>query len=210
MLISVNEKKHYLDVPLPLTTPTGKVRVKRRNIFYEYSLPHSTKRDKFTTKNYIEWQIGYDLPANSGNVQQKTTLPQIGFVSNKKVPKVFYELSEYVYYFVRWNMITATDIVREISILNRYQSHQLLDKNEKCQINRSHPVEEDINRIRFLSMAIRYPQLVYRIDKYEIIAEVTIKGEATGSWCSTNAIFLYPDTRSAIGARIDAPYWTMC
>ncbi len=175
MLITVNEKKRRLDVPLPLTTPKGKVRVKRRNIFHEYGLPHSTKRNNFAANNYIEWQIGYDLLSSRDDLREKTTLPEIQFLSDKGKEKTFYELSEYLYYFSRWRMITKSDIRRELTILDGYKPFQLLDKHERCQISRSHPVQENINGMEFLSMAIKYPQLVYQVNQYEVIAEVTVR-----------------------------------
>jgi len=175
MSIIVNDLDHYLDILLPLTTPTGKVRVKHRSVFHQYGTPHSTRKKILTLANYIEWQIGYDLPFDTPNLRSKTTLPDIGFKSGNNKDKVFYELSEYLYYFSIWSIIGKEEILNEMKILDSYSTEDLLDRNEKCQIVRSHPVEEDINDLKFLSMAIKYPQLVYQFGDYEILAEVTIR-----------------------------------
>ncbi len=45
-------------VNLPLTKPTGKIRVKRRSVFSEYGLPVRPRQDSLTQTNYVEWQIG--------------------------------------------------------------------------------------------------------------------------------------------------------
>lgn len=46
-------------IELPLTTPTGKARVKRRS--KNFGIPISTKKENLTDKEYIEWQISYFL-----------------------------------------------------------------------------------------------------------------------------------------------------
>lgn len=51
-------------VEIPLTTQSGKTRVKTRNSFYEYGLPTATRQIPFSQKHYIEWQIGYDVDKN--------------------------------------------------------------------------------------------------------------------------------------------------
>ena len=53
------DKKILVDIPL--TTPTGKTRIKSRSMFYEYGKPHATRSVPLTQNNYVEWQIGYDL-----------------------------------------------------------------------------------------------------------------------------------------------------
>lgn len=42
-------------VEIPLTTQSGKTRVKTRNSFYEYGLPTATRQIPFSQKHYIEW-----------------------------------------------------------------------------------------------------------------------------------------------------------
>ncbi len=48
-----------LIIELPLTNPTGKIRVKRRSETSNYGLPIATRTEKFTENDYVEWQISY-------------------------------------------------------------------------------------------------------------------------------------------------------
>lgn len=56
-----------LKVKLPMTQPTGKIRIKRRSFFSEYGMPVASRSECLDLKCYIEWQIGYDLLATSAN-----------------------------------------------------------------------------------------------------------------------------------------------
>jgi len=44
-----------LIIELPLTNPTGKIRVKRRGKGSNYGLPVATKSESFTKDDYVEW-----------------------------------------------------------------------------------------------------------------------------------------------------------
>ena len=54
-------KDNKIRIEIPLTTQSGKIRVKKRNSFYEYGIPTATRQIPFSQKHYIEWQIGYDV-----------------------------------------------------------------------------------------------------------------------------------------------------
>ena len=82
---------------LPLTQPTGKVRVKERNSFYEYGNPVAVRQTPISLRHYVEWQIGYDLLFNNEN-KNKTTLANMIFTNYKDEKKLPYELSEIIYY----------------------------------------------------------------------------------------------------------------
>ncbi len=64
-----------LKVKLPMTQPTGKIRIKRRSFFSEYGMPVASRSECLDLKCYIEWQIGYDLLATSAN-SKNTSLPR--------------------------------------------------------------------------------------------------------------------------------------
>lgn len=63
--------KNPLSISLPLTAPTGKIRVKQRDTFSEYGQPVAVKTTKMQNSNYVEWQIGYDLLANEDLTKEK-------------------------------------------------------------------------------------------------------------------------------------------
>ena len=69
-------------VSLPLTKPTGKIRIKRRSVFHEYGLPVRPRQDALTQANDVEWQIGYDLLPEESN-RSKTSLGTRTFTNYK-------------------------------------------------------------------------------------------------------------------------------
>ena len=86
-------------VEIPLTTQSGKTRVKTRNSFYEYGLPTATRQIPFSQKHYIEWQIGYDMDKSDKEKLALSTLQPTEFQGANGKIKALYELSEYLYYF---------------------------------------------------------------------------------------------------------------
>lgn len=165
------ENKRIL-VDIPLATPTGKIRIKSRNMFYEYGNPHATRSIPLGQNNYVEWQIGYDLEDKKKNL---STLPDIMFVAYNGKKKVLYELSEYLYYFYSWQMISSSELNQTIEFLSKLEEVNLLSNHPDCEISRTHPVEKLINNTTFFGMTLKYPQLVHKFGIYEIIAEITIR-----------------------------------
>ena len=165
------ENKRIL-VDIPLTTPTRKIRIKSRNMFYEYGEPHAAGSVPMVQSNYVEWQIGYDVEAKD---KDKSSLPHISFIAYNGKKKVLYELSEYLYYFYSWDMITSSKLQRTLEFLSELEEGDLLSNHPDCQITRTHPIEKQINRTKFFGMTLNYPQLIYKFGKYEIIAEITIR-----------------------------------
>ena len=165
------ENKKVL-VDIPLTSPTGKIRIKLRSMFHEYGKPHATRSVPLTQNNYIEWQIGYDLEYAK---RSNSSLPHISFIAYNGKKKVLYELSEYLYYFHSWDMIASSELQGTVEFLSNLEEKNLISNHPDCQITRTHPIEKQINNTTFLGMTLKYPQLVYKFGKYEIIAEITIK-----------------------------------
>lgn len=165
------ENKKIL-VDIPLTTPTGKIRIKSRSMFYEYGTPHATRREPFNQNNYVEWQIGYDLEDKQ---KHKSSLPHISFIAYNRTKKVLYELSEYLYYLYSWGMITSSELKGTVEFLSNLEEKNLISNHPDCQITRTHPIEKQINNTTFFEMTLKYPQLIYKFGEYEIIAEITIR-----------------------------------
>lgn len=165
------ENKKIL-VDIPLTTHTGKIRIKSRSMFYEYGTPHATRSVPLTQNNYIEWQISYDLEYAK---RSNSSLPHISFTADNGKKKVLYELSEYLYYFHSWDMIASSELKGTVEFLSNLEEKNLISNHPDCQITRTHPIEKQINNTTFLEMTLKYPQLVYEFGKYEIIAEITIR-----------------------------------
>ncbi|MCY3739402.1 MAG: R.Pab1 family restriction endonuclease [Candidatus Poribacteria bacterium] len=162
-------KKILADIPL--TRHSGKIRIKSRSMFYEYGIPHATRSVPFTQNNYVEWQIGYDLEYKE---RDGSSLPHISFIAYNGKKKVLYELSEYLYYFYFWGVITSSKLKETLEFLSNLEEENLISNHPDCQITRTHPIEKQINNTTFFEMTLKYPQLVYKFGTYEIIAEITI------------------------------------
>ncbi len=159
-------------VNLPLTKPTGKIRIKRRSFFAEYGEPVAPRQVALSQSNYVEWQIGYDLLATAENVG-KTSLKDKLFKNYKQERKYAYELSEIVYYAQQHGLINMDDIrlcynqIKEILPTSTFEDTAL--------ISRTNPRERIINGLSFYEMSVSYPLFVHRFGKYEIFAEIMIR-----------------------------------
>lgn len=157
---------------LSIASPTGKVRVKDRNVFYEYGKPISTRSETIPGTAYIEWQIGYDLKDEPGNLN-KTTLIDKGIINNKGKRKLPYELSEILFYAYKLNLIKPEDIFAVKNSIQGFKQEELL---ENClQIWRSDPKPREIANINFEFMELKYPLLVHKFGEYEVVTEILVK-----------------------------------
>lgn len=196
MSINLVEDKKEIIVKIPLTTTSGKTRVKQRDNIFGYGLPFASRTNPFNQKNYVEWQIGYDaiIPKNTNNFKEKdyknylaTTIKNKNFVGDNGKNKTLYELSEYCYYFYQWGLFTEEQLIDLKTYLNNLSENNLLDKHQHCQIKRTHPKAETINDIE-------YPQLIHRFGTYEIIAEITIREKQRAVGTQPMLYFCFPIT----------------
>ena len=175
----LEDNKIYVEIPL--TSQSGKARVKIRNSFYEYGLPTATKQNPFSQKHYIEWQIGYDADKSDNDKMKLTRLKNTEFIGANGKNKALYELSEYLFYFTKWGIIRIDEINDILSFLENINRNNFLDSN--FQILRSHPIQRNILGIDFYCSEVRYPLLVHKFDNVDILVEIIIreKQRAIGS-----------------------------
>lgn len=171
-MFDLDENKKEILVHIPLTTTSGKIRVKERNMLNEYGIPVATRQTKFTQKHYIEWQIGYDVVIGES---KETTLMAQTFIGANGKNKALYELSEYVYYFYQWNIITKAQLTEIKTFIEDTDDKLLIDVNSDFNILRSNFKEIKLFGIDFLQAEIKYPLLVHKIKNYDIITEIVIK-----------------------------------
>lgn len=164
----IDEGNRTIEESIPLTMPTGKFRVKSRSMYYEYGQPFSSRSSQFTGKNYVEWQISYD------SISKPDHHPSITYEGREKT-KFLVELPFYFYQFFQWGIISHRAVTDFIDYLENIDRENLIDRHEHCRISRTHPDTIEINGIPFASMTLRYPQLVYHFQQYEIIAEITVR-----------------------------------
>ncbi|PAF43047.1 R.Pab1 family restriction endonuclease [Helicobacter sp. 11S03491-1] len=171
-LDEINKK---IAIDIPLSAPSGKIRVKSRNSFYEYGLPVATRQQIFTQKHYIEWMIGYDVIKKQKEKIALTTLQNTEFMGSNKELKSLYELSEYCYYFKKWGIIKNSEILSLMEFLNKPTINDFLDSNPELEILRTHPKNKKILGIDFYCSEVKYPLLVHPFDKFDILVEIIIR-----------------------------------
>lgn len=168
-----------LKVKLPMTQPTGKIRIKRRLFFSEYGMPVASRSECLDLKCYIEWQIGYDLLATSAN-SKNTSLPHLKFSNYKQETKFAYELSEIIYYSHKLKLISEKDISDTYNKIKNVTDDNLIDVIDKMRIFRTSPIETTINDMMFFEMKVSYPLIVHKFGKYDIYAEVMNREKQRG------------------------------
>lgn len=162
-------------VAIPLTDPTGKARVKKRDIWYGYGEPVATKSQEFGQNFYIEWQIGYDIPKSDNEKLELTQLRNKTFIGSNGKEKVLYELSEYLYYFYDMGIISIEEIENLLNEINQIDDNNLIERNSDLSVERSHPVEYGIEGINFQKSIIQYSLLLYKISSSDILIEIIVK-----------------------------------
>lgn len=172
--ILIKEQEHKIEVPILLTAVSGKIRIKNRSIVNEYGTPVAVKRDGFALSNYVEWQIGYDVVKKEVEKLSESSLPDTEFVGANGKTKALYELSEYIWYFYKWSIITKEDLDQVIDYLNSIQNNDLIGNNSELQIDRSHPIAKNINGFDFEYTQVKYPLLIHKFNGYEIVTEIKI------------------------------------
>jgi len=172
--ILIKADKQVIEIPILLTAVSGKIRIKNRSILNEYGTPVAVKRDGFSLSNYVEWQIGYDVVKKEVEKLAESSLPETEFIGANGKTKALYELSEYIWYFYRWNVITRKELGGVVAYLNSTQEQNLIDYNPELQIDRSHPVGKNINGFDFEYTQVKYPLLIYKFNGYEIVTEIKI------------------------------------
>ncbi len=172
--ILIKEREYKIEVPILLTATQGKIRIKNRSILNEYGTPIATRRDGFTLNNYVEWQIGYDVVKKELEKLAGSSLPETEFIGANRKTKALYELSEYIWYFYKWGVLSKKELEDVVVYLDTIQGDNFIDNNKELQIDRSHPVAKTINNFNFEYTQVKYPLLIYKFDGYEIITEIKI------------------------------------
>jgi hypothetical protein len=183
-----------LEIVIPLTNATGKTRIKTRSFFNEYGFPLATRQSPFTQSCYVEWQIGYDVVSDDAEKLENTTLKDVKFTGANEKEKSLYELSEYIYYFYKWGIVTKNKLLNIKYFLQELSGDDFIDKNPHLSIKRSHPISESFNGIEYLWTQVEYPVLVHKFDKHEIVTEIVIKEKQRAVGVQPMLYFCFPVT----------------
>ncbi|MFP6102831.1 R.Pab1 family restriction endonuclease [Helicobacter pylori] len=128
-LIKINHDEKVIEVSIPLTSISGKVRVKIRHAFSDYGLSTATRKIPFSLKHYIEWQIGYDVPIKDKEKFELTTLKdeKYHFLGANNKVKTLYELSEMIYYAKQLDLISLENLENTLKYLEKQK--QFIEDN---------------------------------------------------------------------------------
>ncbi|MGL2680782.1 R.Pab1 family restriction endonuclease [Helicobacter pylori] len=128
-LIKVSGDKKVIEVSIPLTSISGKARVKIRHAFSDYGISTATRKIPFSLKHYVEWQIGYDVPIKDKEKFELTTLKdeKYHFLGANNKVKTLYELSEIIYYAKQLNLISLENLENTLKYLEKQK--QFIEDN---------------------------------------------------------------------------------
>ena len=172
--ILIKESEHKIEVPIVLTAVSGKIRIKNRSIVNEYGTLVAVRRGEFALSNYVEWQISYDVVKKETEKLAESSLPETEFIGANSKTKALYELSEYIWYFHKWSIVSKKELESVVNYLNSIPDNDLIDNNSELQIDRSHPIAKNINGFNFEYTQVKYPLLIYKFNGYEIVTEIKI------------------------------------
>jgi len=116
-------RNRKLIIQLPLTNPTGKIRVKRRNKAANYGLPKATRTEIFTEDDYVEWQISYATQ----NPPEESKVADI-IINNNQIG---FELTKLLVEGINLKIFSKDDIQKLEEFINDVKPTETLEENEK-------------------------------------------------------------------------------
>ncbi|RVY77777.1 R.Pab1 family restriction endonuclease [Helicobacter pylori] len=175
-LIKINHDEKVIEVSIPLTSISGKVRVKIRHAFSDYGLSTATRKIPFSLKHYVEWQIGYDVPIKDKEKFELTTLKdeKYHFLGANNKVKTLYELSEMIYYAKQLDLISLENLENTLKYLEKQK--QFIEDNFTRERFRSH----QFGGMDFELSRISYPLLIHSFNDNQL-SEIVIREQQYGS-----------------------------
>ncbi|MFP6004681.1 R.Pab1 family restriction endonuclease [Helicobacter pylori] len=175
-LIRIDNNKKVIEVSIPLTSISGKVRVKIRHAFSDYGISTATRKIPFSLKHYIEWQIGYDVPIKDKEKFELTILKdeKYHFLGANNKVKTLYELSEIIYYAKQLNLISLENLENTLKYLEKQK--QFIEDNfirERFRLHQFGGMDFELSRIS-------YPLLIHSFNDNEL-SEIVIREQQYGS-----------------------------
>lgn len=185
-LIKVNDDKKVIEVSIPLTSISGKARVKIRHAFSDYGISTATRKIPFSLKHYVEWQIGYDVPIKDKEKLELTTLKdeKYHFLGANNKIKTLYELSEIIDYAKRLGLISLENLENTLKYLEKQK--QFIEDN--FMITREKFRSHQFGGMDFELSRISYPLLIHSFNDNQLSEEIVIREQQYGS--KTHAVFL--------------------
>ncbi|MGN8525519.1 R.Pab1 family restriction endonuclease [Helicobacter pylori] len=177
-LIRIDNNKKVIGVSIPLTSISGKARVKIRHAFSDYGISTATRKIPFSLKHYVEWQIGYDVPIKDKEKFKLTTLKdeKYHFLGANNKVKTLYELSEIIYYAKQLNLISLENLENTLKYLEKQK--QFIEDN--FTITRERFRSHQFGGMDFELSHISYPLLIHSFNDNQL-SEIVIREQQYGS-----------------------------
>ena len=174
---------------LILSLPTknkGKFRWKNRDSNSSYGEVFATTTIPFSTKSYLEWQIGYDAEVNHDT--KRTILPNLEFQGANKKQKNPYELSEIIYLLLDNKIVTK----KEVDHLIKDIESKDFSFDEEYQIKNTQSTDKIIEGIKFHRQDIILPTFSYYKSPQDLSIEVSIQKQQYASGVQPMVYFTIP------------------
>ncbi len=185
-LIKIDNNKKVIEISIPLTSISGKARVKIRHAFSDYGISTATRKIPFSLKHYVEWQIGYDVPIKDKEKFELTTLKdeKYHFLGANNKVKTLYELSEMIYYAKQLDLISLENLENTLKYLEKQK--QFIEDNftitrERFRLHQFGGMDFELSRIS-------YPLLIRSFNDNQL-SEIVIREQQYGS--KTQAILYF-------------------
>ncbi len=180
-LIKASGDKKAIEVSIPLTSISGKVRVKIRHAFSDYGISTATRKIPFSLKHYVEWQIGYDVPIKDKEKFELTTLrdEKYHFLGANNKVKTLYELSEMIYYAKQLGLISLENLENLENTL-KYLEKQKQFIEDNFMITRERFRSHQFGGMDFELSRISYPLLIHSFNDNQL-SEIVIREQQYGS-----------------------------
>lgn len=164
MHVKIYEESGGIVLELPLTKPTGKVRVKRRT--KNFGVPVATRREELLEKDYVEWQISYATEEASETAVESIRLSdgRIGF-----------ELAKILCEAKRLGILREKDFNEMKEFAKSVRDKTIEEKEEIVRIR----VGEEVAG-GFVRFEEKVPVFVKEADKYFIEIVLRHKQKAVG------------------------------
>ncbi|MGL2702670.1 R.Pab1 family restriction endonuclease [Helicobacter pylori] len=187
-LIKVNDDKKVIEVSIPLTSTSGKARVKIRHAFSDYGISTATRKIPFSLKHYVEWKIGYDVPIKDKEKFELTTLKdeKYHFLGANNKVKTLYELSEIIDYAKRLGLISLENLENTLKYLEKQK--QFIEDN--FMITRERFRSHQFGGMDFELSRISYPLLIHSFNNNQL-SEIVIREQQYGSKTQTMLYFCF-------------------
>jgi hypothetical protein len=159
----ISAENGRLIIRLPLTNPTGKIRVKRRSKTSNYGIPIATREISFTNEDYVEWQISYATQ----NPPETSKVEDI-IINNEQIG---FELTKLLYEGSILGILSTKDFNEMEGFINDVQNKDTLEENEK--IVRENKMQEI--KGGFKKFEEKAPVFIKKNEKQGYFVEIILK-----------------------------------